>query len=339
MQTYDSLRKYYINLESRYDRREAMEKQIGNDFERVSAFYGKEHTDEEIELLFDSAKAAQRYQIKDLTVGQKSCTISHFELYKKIVADKSISESDWVLISEDDNLFTPDFKHKITQLLDFLAQEKFSLAELVQLRIYDFSIFIDFTDELFNFSAYRQYEESVPLHKREYIKPLLLNDFIIANNPKTQKFSFVYNYQDGNVDKGDRVYYSNSQHLISPTDTAPWSSALYLVRKSTLQRTINTFPKPYWVTDDFREFVSPQFILIASPNFAIENKSVGYSDIQDDKAISNAQSALINNEYTLRRRDILGKFNVIYKFIYNSSPFMRQIGLWLLKLLKVRRGS
>lgn len=50
---YDYIRKFYINLDSREDRRQSMEAQVGDDFTRVSAVYAKELSPAEIEAQVD----------------------------------------------------------------------------------------------------------------------------------------------------------------------------------------------------------------------------------------------------------------------------------------------
>lgn len=90
---YHNLKKYYINLDSRVDRREYMQSQVGNDFQRVSAIVGKDLTNDQIAEKFDLAYSKKRYNV-DLTKGQIAVTLSHFEVYKQVVADQSIAEDD-----------------------------------------------------------------------------------------------------------------------------------------------------------------------------------------------------------------------------------------------------
>lgn len=298
---YNDLRKFYINLDSRPDRRASMEAQVGDSFERVSACYAKDLSPVELADRFALAKSRARYGI-ELTRGQMGCTISHFELYRKIAYDPTIGQNDWVLISEDDNWFIDEFDARLNQAVDFLMHPRFARTEIAVLRYYENTEFFDYSHALFNYEhGSREVHVNHP-DLEPHVHGLMLDCIKPRKKRKYSDFGFLYNF----LSVPKPTLYSQEQHFICPAHLQPWSSALYLIRKSACLRLVTQNLAPWWITDDFQNIFDAHRIFIASPFFAIGAEGVSESDIQDHSALNNAQKATLS---TPQHQRVLHKQN------------------------------
>jgi GR25 family glycosyltransferase involved in LPS biosynthesis len=66
--------------------------------------------------LEEAIKNKIRLTHADLTQGAIGCFLSHLEIYKKIVNNHD--DKDYILILEDDNVFTDNFEQKIQLAID-----------------------------------------------------------------------------------------------------------------------------------------------------------------------------------------------------------------------------
>lgn len=328
--TYQNIKKYYINLDTRTDRRKNIETQIGQDFKRVSAVVGVNLTSDEINKTFDLETAKNKYDIT-LTNEQIACTLSHFKIYQEIANDETINDNSFVLISEDDNKFIDQFPLRINQLLAFLSQNKFKTVNMVLLRYHSFTQFVDFVPDDFKLDYNR-----LDHYKNEERKKHISKTNIYGNakaHKKSQYFSFKY---DNNIYINDNEkLFSRTQNLIALSSLVPFSSACYLIRKSAVKAIVNKFKKPFWITDDFKAIIPTYSILLTSPLLAVEQIDVSTSDIQNYKALENARNATIFTAYELQSAIRLEKFHCIYSLIYSKYAFNRSIGKLILKILKI----
>lgn len=104
---------YLINLEKDKERLAFMEKQfldLGLDFERVPAIYGKDLSQNEIEKYYDKEKSI-KLNGKELTLGELGCAISHQNVYKKFLNDrKGNLNLKYCVVLEDDVKLPENFK-------------------------------------------------------------------------------------------------------------------------------------------------------------------------------------------------------------------------------------
>lgn len=324
---YDQLRKFYINLDSRSDRRASVEAQVGSDFTRVPACFAKECTPEQLAELFDLEYSKQFYQVT-LTRGQLGCTISHFQIYQQVVNDATIGEHDWVLISEDDNLFIKDLPARLDQSLNFLKQPRFNGAELVILRYYENVDFYDYADILHKY-VHGSREVNASPELQQHIHGLMLD--CIPRRPSRRASYFNFSYQ-GLPPVNDMC--TEQQYFITPEHMSPWSSAFYLIRKSTCVRLVNQYKKPWWITDDFQNLVPMHTLLVASPFFAVGATEVLQSDIQSAETLELAQQAQYETAHTrkLRKHSRQKLMTGALKLFYSNNALARLLGRLVYKV-------
>lgn len=115
------VRKFVINLPGVHDRLQAFyQQEHTQDFEVVSAVYGKQLADVEAALLFDRVRFARAYD-RQVAYGEIGCTLSHLKIYNQVLSDDSIGEDDWVLIVEDDTTFFESWYQRCNQILHYFA--------------------------------------------------------------------------------------------------------------------------------------------------------------------------------------------------------------------------
>lgn len=284
---YNKLRKFYINLDKAVERKEQIEKRFGENFERFPAVYGKEMSAAELATAFDVKKCQKTYRLIQYP-GQIACTLSHYNLYKKIVADPTIADNDFVLIAEDDNFFCLDFEQRIDQILNYLQQERFNPVELVILRFLNMGGFYDYLPALRAClkNKYRDFNH-VGMEDKN-IDLNILNDlrkhcwYMKGHfRPTPQDFSFTYH--NLTIDTAENIDFphENVQHFAVPYNLGTYTSALYLTRKKALKRIIKKHSRPFWFTDDFKQIFSLPTIFVASPYLAINSNIAEQSDIND----------------------------------------------------------
>ncbi|MDD0823536.1 glycosyltransferase family 25 protein [Mannheimia sp. AT1] len=113
------MKKYLISLERDQARRELFFAQPNtSDFNLFSAINTMQETDESLQARFDFNLFEQRYGRK-ATKGEIGCTLSHLAIYQQILVDENIKDEDYVLVCEDDALFTDNFQAKLDALLPY----------------------------------------------------------------------------------------------------------------------------------------------------------------------------------------------------------------------------
>lgn len=111
------MRKFLISLAKDIQRRELFFSQPDTaDFEVFDAVNMMQMPQQEIESLFDLESFKQHYQ-RNATKGEVGCTLSHLEVYKRVMQDPNIAEDDYVLVCEDDALLCENFQQHLTALL------------------------------------------------------------------------------------------------------------------------------------------------------------------------------------------------------------------------------
>ncbi|QDE33016.1 MULTISPECIES: glycosyltransferase family 25 protein [Shewanella] len=96
---------FLINLDSSTERFTFMDeqlKQLGIEYQRISAVYGKELCDADIAKVYDPQKNLQKYD-KKLNLGEIGCYLSHVQCWQMIVEQ----QLDYALILEDDSVLDP----------------------------------------------------------------------------------------------------------------------------------------------------------------------------------------------------------------------------------------
>ncbi len=98
---------FLINLDTSEDRLALCKKEfekLNVEFERVSAVYGKDLSEQDIERCYDEVGNTRKYK-KPLSSGEVGCYLSHIKCWQKIVDE----ELDYALILEDDFILDEAF--------------------------------------------------------------------------------------------------------------------------------------------------------------------------------------------------------------------------------------
>lgn len=106
---------FVINLDKSVDRLEGSQSTLDAldiEFERVSAIYGGDLTQSEIDHVYSSSSSRAYY--KDLNVGEVGCYLSHRLCWKLIVE----RELDYAFILEDDFIYQGDVFKSIIDVVD-----------------------------------------------------------------------------------------------------------------------------------------------------------------------------------------------------------------------------
>ncbi|MGX9461798.1 glycosyltransferase family 25 protein [Shewanella sp. A14] len=96
---------FLINLDSSTERFTFMDeqlKQLGIEYQRISAVYGKDLHDTDIAKVYDPHKNLQKYD-KTLNLGEIGCYLSHAHCWQMIIEQ----QLDYALILEDDSVLDP----------------------------------------------------------------------------------------------------------------------------------------------------------------------------------------------------------------------------------------
>ena len=111
------MKKYLISLDKDVRRREVFFSQPNTaDFEVFSAINTMQKEWNELSEQFNLEKFTRHYK-RQVTKGEIGCTLSHLEVYRRIVADENTAESDYALVCEDDALFNKNLPRNLTALL------------------------------------------------------------------------------------------------------------------------------------------------------------------------------------------------------------------------------
>lgn len=111
------MKKYLISLEKDQLRRDHFFAQENTlDFEIFTAINTMD-SQQDLHTLFNQDKFQQQYG-RAVTKGEIGCTLSHLAVYQKIVSDKNIANDEYILICEDDVLFTDNFQYHLAHLLN-----------------------------------------------------------------------------------------------------------------------------------------------------------------------------------------------------------------------------
>lgn len=325
---YQKLKKFYVNLDSRTDRRQSTEAQVGTDFKRKSAIMGKELTSEQVQAKFDIPYGQRRYGIT-LTPGQMGCTISHYEIYQEVVNDPTISAEDWVLIAEDDNLFIPDFKQRLDQILKILEQPRFASLDILILRMSNFKSFVDQTEMHIYQGADRD----------KKLESLDGDSLKISFDSPGKEHIFSFNLE-GLPTPPENARYSSNQSIMFAEFFSPYSSGLYLARKRFLVKLVARYPKPWWITDDFKSLTKLANIGLAMPMLGVDAEVAVNTDVQDSQAQQNTQNTRVWTKIDYSFMKFNKKWKNFYQWYYSTSKLKRkfaQLRLVFLYLLKDRK--
>ena len=96
---------FLINLDSSTERFTFMDeqlKQLGIEYQRISAVYGKDLHDTDIAKVYDPQANLQKYD-KKLNLGEIGCYLSHVQCWQMIIEQ----QLDYALILEDDSVLDP----------------------------------------------------------------------------------------------------------------------------------------------------------------------------------------------------------------------------------------
>ncbi|WP_392343345.1 glycosyltransferase family 25 protein [uncultured Shewanella sp.] len=96
---------FLINLDSSTERFTFMDeqlKQLGIEYQRISAVYGKDLHDIDIAKVYDPQANLQKYD-KKLNLGEIGCYLSHVQCWQMIIEQ----QLDYALILEDDSILDP----------------------------------------------------------------------------------------------------------------------------------------------------------------------------------------------------------------------------------------
>jgi glycosyl transferase family 25 len=96
---------FLINLDSSTERFTFMDeqlKQLGIEYQRISAVYGKDLHDIDIAKVYDPQTNLQKYD-KKLNLGEIGCYLSHVQCWQMIIEQ----QLDYALILEDDSILDP----------------------------------------------------------------------------------------------------------------------------------------------------------------------------------------------------------------------------------------
>ncbi|WP_350998312.1 glycosyltransferase family 25 protein [Shewanella sp. TB7-MNA-CIBAN-0143] len=96
---------FLINLDNSTERFTFMDeqlKQLGIEYQRISAVYGKDLHDIDIAKVYDPQTNLQKYD-KELNLGEIGCYLSHVQCWQMIIEQ----QLDYALILEDDSILDP----------------------------------------------------------------------------------------------------------------------------------------------------------------------------------------------------------------------------------------
>lgn len=124
---------YVINLDFARERLENFANQVTSvAWNRVPAVYGKNLSF--LDLVWCCSLDQVRKLVgRDLTWGEVGCTLSHLRTYAQILSNDAIAEDAWVLVCEDDTIFTQNWYSRLHSLLQYLNQPEMSNLELILL--------------------------------------------------------------------------------------------------------------------------------------------------------------------------------------------------------------
>ena len=113
---------FVINLDKEKARMASIDAQLlqlGIDYERISAVYGKELTKDELKYSFSAFRSFCAMGIR-LTSGEIGCALSHLSVYRQMI-EEGIP---YALVFEDDIIIDDSFNARIQEVEDFIREEK-----------------------------------------------------------------------------------------------------------------------------------------------------------------------------------------------------------------------
>lgn len=369
LEHFNRLTKYYVNMDVRADRRAVMEQlfptpaaaklsaeRVEQDAEGAAPAAGSYRAGQEVPELggfvpfyrwvacngkeeqqagrlthqFANDIATTHYQIP-CTPGQQGCTISHYQIYRDIVDNPHIAEDEWVLVAEDDNNFIAEFPVRLNSVLAQLKQPRFARAQIAVLRYCEFKEHCDFVDELYSWKPNGEVHYTDP-RKREFFHP----DFFEAVRCRSRKkssWSFGFPVEAPAHPQG--LYGTNFTFMV-PVRMIPWSSSLYLIRKSACRQICNNYPRPWWVADDFQALFPEHQTLLVSPVFAVDyDNTLSQSDIQNTNQTVRSRRARVFNEASFQRQRKERRLQFLLKYYYGTSRKRRNLARGIYKLAKL----
>lgn len=133
------LKKIILSLEKDINRRNIFFTQAHtSDFEVFDAINFMDRSLDSLNEVFDLLTFECKYGRKP-TKGEIGCTLSHIQIYQKILNDSSINDDDYVLICEDDALFAMDFNENLLKILNSNLSKDVDILLLGQSKIRSFN--------------------------------------------------------------------------------------------------------------------------------------------------------------------------------------------------------
>lgn len=358
---YNKLHKYFINLDNRLDRLAYTRSQVGDDFIRVPAIDARLLDYDEIDEVWDMSRCQDSYRITQYK-SQIGATLSQYKVFKLISEDSSLKDDDFVLIAEDDNYYTINFKDKLEQVLTVLEQPRFENIDLVILKYMEIKEEIDYVEDI----AYAQkiptldysVVPGINLDKANSLKLYYWPYFIRTHDTSIAKFSFTGEHIIHELDGLQSNYRLNKENFISKTDNPQphiqqnpqyfrgtdfklfvpyllraYSASLFLIRKRTCKRIVRKYPRPWWYADDFRALIPQQNTLICSPFLGYEPTNQINSSITNDDVILLWKLNKVSNFKTDTRIKILKWLKFISNWQISTNRLKRKISKFFQKIL------
>lgn len=336
--SYTQIKKYVINLDHATERLAKVQDFFGDNFIRVSAVNGRKLELATLDQYFDVIRANTLYQV-GITPVQMSCTLSHLQAYQAIASNPEIATHEWVLICEDDNLYIEDFAEKLTQLVNHISSKRFEYAELCMLRMTRIVTQYDYFYETSLLTNKYHHPDLLPNDLKQTIDSekfdyLFSSDifYYLRHNGKTN-YPFVYS----NVKPSPKPHlYSDKQNLFVPYLMKRQSSACYLIRKSTCIRIVKEYPRPFWITDDFKQIIPVQSMLYCSRFLAFDNEYAQDSAILDDMTKYNYRFNRLITRSEKSKSMLLQHCKWLTRGLYSKNFIVRKFTLGIQTVLGLR---
>lgn len=109
---------FVVSLKKSVERRKAIEQQLNEleiKFDFFDAIYGADYYDNP---LFFNKEKSLKYELRTMLPGEVGCSLSHIEIYKKIVEENL----DYAFILEDDAIISKDIKFVLPEIEKHIKQ-------------------------------------------------------------------------------------------------------------------------------------------------------------------------------------------------------------------------
>lgn len=250
-------------------------------FTHFPAITGKDLTLEQRQELFDLEGFKTR-EGRYPTLGEIGCTLSHLQIYRQVMSDRSIPDDAWVLIAEDDVVLDADWYYKVNKYLHGLQ--------------YHSHLDILLLSQVYIKHTHTQPQDAFLKSNYIYSKPHYYQQL---GSPKDQYLNALnleaYRYigkstVDLPVGLGTLSYYK------------PCASSFYLIRKRALLHNRKLLlNKPFWYADSFQWVIKDTYF----DNMAFSNPILAVQSAQLESAIEGERLAFEQaKRQELRKIDI-----------------------------------